>query len=226
LWTIQRMSSIADWHPVLAAGELRAGQTIVAARVLGQDLALWRSAAGQVQAWEDRCPHRGVALSLGRIAGGDRLACAYHGWEYAAGSGRCVVIPALPDLPVPGKVGVTTFATQERQGMVWVHSKAPSGNDPPPATLAAPALFLRSMAVNADVATVAAVLAGRGFHQLAPWQWSGPLADQTVQAFTLAATPALCLLHLACVNHPRPQGLPALFGAARLLRSAIETGAS
>lgn len=40
----------AQWHPVLPAHALRAGNNVLACTVVGQDLALWRSASGQVQA--------------------------------------------------------------------------------------------------------------------------------------------------------------------------------
>jgi phenylpropionate dioxygenase-like ring-hydroxylating dioxygenase large terminal subunit len=48
------------WHPVaLAAG---VGDAPVPARLLGEDLVLWRDAQGRVHAWQDRCPHRGAQL--------------------------------------------------------------------------------------------------------------------------------------------------------------------
>ena len=71
------------WHPVLAADALPAGEPR-AARLLGDDLVLWRDANGAPQAWADRCPHRGTRLSLGRVvqgADGARLECPYHGWQ-------------------------------------------------------------------------------------------------------------------------------------------------
>ena len=40
-----------------------------------------------VRAYEDRCAHKGVALSGGRLAGA-RLVCAAHQWEYDVASGR------------------------------------------------------------------------------------------------------------------------------------------
>ena len=40
-----------------------------------------------VHAYEDRCLHKGVALSSGRLSG-TRLVCAVHAWEYDAASGR------------------------------------------------------------------------------------------------------------------------------------------
>jgi toluene monooxygenase system ferredoxin subunit len=41
---------------------------------------------GVVCAYEDRCRHRSLPLSLGKLAGG-RLVCAAHGWEYDACTG-------------------------------------------------------------------------------------------------------------------------------------------
>ena len=40
-----------------------------------------------VRAYEDRCRHKGVALSAGRLSG-TRLACSVHAWEYDVASGQ------------------------------------------------------------------------------------------------------------------------------------------
>jgi nitrite reductase/ring-hydroxylating ferredoxin subunit len=40
-----------------------------------------------VRAYEDRCLHKGVALSAGRLSG-TRLVCSVHAWEYDAASGQ------------------------------------------------------------------------------------------------------------------------------------------
>jgi len=105
----------ALWHPVASAADV--GAAPAAARLLGEDLALWRAAAG-VQAWADRCPHRGTRLSLGRIAG-DRLECPYHGWQFRAG-GQCVAIPALPEFTPTATHAARAFAVREAYGLVWV----------------------------------------------------------------------------------------------------------
>jgi toluene monooxygenase system ferredoxin subunit len=44
-----------------------------------------------VRAYEDRCAHKGVALSAGRLVG-TRLTCSAHGWEYDVSVG-CGVNP-------------------------------------------------------------------------------------------------------------------------------------
>ena len=81
----------ACWHPVAFAADL-ADQPLPA-DLLGEPLVLWRGRDGSLRVLSDLCVHRGTALSLGRIDGGE-LVCAYHGWRYAA-DGRCVAIPQL-----------------------------------------------------------------------------------------------------------------------------------
>lgn len=114
------------WHPV-AGSEAIAAQP-VPARLLGEDLVLWRDAAGTVHAWPDRCPHRGARLSLGRVEG-NHLECPYHGWQFAP-SGQCVHVPALPSFTPPATHCVQGFEAREAYGLVWVRL-APGGMDLP-----------------------------------------------------------------------------------------------
>lgn len=221
------MTKPLDWYPAMPAQALPAAGPVLAALVHGQDLALWRSDSGDVQAWEDRCPHRGVALSLGRVLG-DRLACAYHGWEYAAGDGRCVAIPAMPRQPVPGKVCVNTFAAAERGGMVWVAPALTPPRTPPPvdANDTTPH-FIRSVAISAPWTTVEAVLATQPlFTAAGPCQWRGEWAGHSgLLLWTLDAAPDWCLLHVASTTPPALTQLHSLFGALRLLREHLQTAA-
>ncbi|WP_393939880.1 Rieske 2Fe-2S domain-containing protein [Piscinibacter sakaiensis] len=79
---------------------------------------LWRAADGRLQAADDRCPHRGTRLSLGRVVDG-ALECPYHGWQFGDG-GRCVRIPAAPGFEPPAGHGLGSHAVQERHGLVWL----------------------------------------------------------------------------------------------------------
>jgi phenylpropionate dioxygenase-like ring-hydroxylating dioxygenase large terminal subunit len=115
-----------DWHPVaaaLAAGSMRA------VRLLEHELVVWRSADGAVHAWEDRCPHRGARLSLGRIAA-DRVVCAYHGWQFDA-AGQCRLQPAQPHDVPPQAACTRRFHAREAYGMVWVCLGEPARDLPP-----------------------------------------------------------------------------------------------
>lgn len=215
------MSASPHWHPVAAAQNLRAGENAIATLLCDRPLVLWRSAGASVQAWEDRCPHRGVPLSLGRVHG-DRLACAYHGWQYAAHDGRCVAIPAMPDQSVPGKVCVKTYPAQDCQGLVWVRLAQTTDDVPPPDTQPQSGCFLRSLGVDRPIARVDAALVDAGFSRLAPHIWQGELDDAPVRLYVQTASAQWSVLHLFSVPLPTDAQRPRLFAAMRGLRAAIE----
>jgi phenylpropionate dioxygenase-like ring-hydroxylating dioxygenase large terminal subunit len=103
------------WLPVARSEDL-ADDRPIQGRLLDIDLVLFRTAAGPVVA-EDRCPHRGAALSMGRIVEG-QLECPYHGWRFRGGDGRCTLVPSLPG-GAPPRVGLVTRRAAERYGFVW-----------------------------------------------------------------------------------------------------------
>lgn len=119
-------------HAVAASAAIARGQ-VIAVNCAGRDHAVWRDADGALHAHPDRCPHRGMPLSLG-VVRGDRLHCAYHGWAFD-GSGACRAIPAQADLEPPRGVALSTRAVQERDGVVWldVDAEAPGSSHEPPA---------------------------------------------------------------------------------------------
>jgi phenylpropionate dioxygenase-like ring-hydroxylating dioxygenase large terminal subunit len=143
------------WHPVaLSAGLAEAPQ---AAQLLGERLVLWRDAAGAVQAWSDRCPHRGASLALGcvqRGAGAALLECPYHGWRFDSAA-QLVAVPALPGFVPPAAHRATAFSALERYGLVWVRLAA-AGEAAPPAFAAEGEPRLRKVNCGPyDVATSA-----------------------------------------------------------------------
>lgn len=67
---------------------------------------------------EDRCAHRGAALSLGKVCG-DAIECRFHGFRFAH-DGRCVRVPAEgDDWPIPGHFRVETWPVVEVDDYVW-----------------------------------------------------------------------------------------------------------
>jgi phenylpropionate dioxygenase-like ring-hydroxylating dioxygenase large terminal subunit len=107
---------VNEWHVVARSGDLGVGQPL-RARLLGEDLVLWRT-GDRLMVWQDLCVHRGTRLSLGKIEN-DLLECAYHGWTYNA-DGQCVRIPAHPEQTPPIKARVQSYRSQERYGWIWV----------------------------------------------------------------------------------------------------------
>lgn len=102
------------WYVAAAGHELE--QPWVARRVLGQALVLMRTAAGEVTALADACPHRYLPLSKGRRVG-DALRCGYHGMEFDA-TGRCTLIPGQEK--IPAAASVQRYPAVARHGFVWV----------------------------------------------------------------------------------------------------------
>jgi phenylpropionate dioxygenase-like ring-hydroxylating dioxygenase large terminal subunit len=92
------------------------------ARVIaGVPLVLFRS-QGRAAALLDRCPHRNVPLSLGRVLADGRLECAYHGWQFDC-DGVCRKIPGLAADHVAHAARerrAESCAVQEQDGLVWV----------------------------------------------------------------------------------------------------------
>jgi phenylpropionate dioxygenase-like ring-hydroxylating dioxygenase large terminal subunit len=119
---------VHDWHPV-ATTEQVDSQVPLGARLLGEDLVLWR-ADGKTLAWQDLCLHRGTRLSLGKVVEHDELECPYHGWTYNA-EGRCVRIPAHPERKPPTRAQVKTYQARERYGLIWVSLGQPQHEIPP-----------------------------------------------------------------------------------------------
>jgi phenylpropionate dioxygenase-like ring-hydroxylating dioxygenase large terminal subunit len=84
----------------------------------GLHIVLFRDSHGVAHALEDRCAHRQVPLSAGRVQG-DNLECPYHGWQYAA-QGEAAWVPALGC--ARRDIRIASFATVESDGFVWIAS--------------------------------------------------------------------------------------------------------
>ncbi|QDY71068.1 Rieske 2Fe-2S domain-containing protein [Qingshengfaniella alkalisoli] len=106
-----------SWTVVSLSSGLRVGG-VMRSFVDGQELVIWRSASGRAQAWDNRCPHRGMRLSHGFVRG-EQLACLYHGWHYGQ-DGVCSYIPAHPDLEPPKTICTQIHSCVEADGFVWV----------------------------------------------------------------------------------------------------------
>lgn len=95
-----------------------------AVNVSDQPIVLFRDKNGHVCALEDRCPHRRVPLSLGKIIKGD-IRCAYHGWTFSGRTGACANIPNLSaDEAIPATLKANSYEVQEHNGFVYLDNSA------------------------------------------------------------------------------------------------------
>lgn len=118
------------WYPILQSEELPSDRP-VGLTVLGEPLAAWRDANGKPCVVTDRCPHRSMKLSLGRVLKGD-LQCVLHGLRFD-GAGHCVLIP-WEDAQTREAVRPTAQAYPARElgGYVWAFLGHVAAFPPPP----------------------------------------------------------------------------------------------
>ena len=112
------------WY--VAAWEREVGDSPLAVKVLGEQLALYRRASGRYGALADACPHRKVPLSMGRVCG-EAIECGYHGLVFDE-SGACVRAP-FDGLP-PRGARVDAHPVEARYGLLWVWMGDPVLADP------------------------------------------------------------------------------------------------
>lgn len=130
------------WYPV--AWSTRVRRKPVGLHLFGHDVMLIRE-NGVLHALEDRCPHRGIPLSLGKREFAGTITCRYHGWTFDLSSG--LLVAALtdgPDSPICGKVRVRRWTVQERFGLVWIYNGT---GEPPPLETHVPQEWLRDDAI-------------------------------------------------------------------------------
>ena len=103
-----------SWY--VAAWDREVSRSPLARTLLDQPVVFYRKEDGTPVALEDRCCHRQLPLSMGRIEGDD-LRCGYHGLKFDA-SGRCVEIPGQPSIPPQARV--RSFPVVERFNWLWI----------------------------------------------------------------------------------------------------------
>jgi phenylpropionate dioxygenase-like ring-hydroxylating dioxygenase large terminal subunit len=111
------------WYVAGLGGEIT--REITSKRFLGVEVAMYRTLAGEPVAVKNRCPHRSMPLSKGKLIG-DVLMCGYHGMQFDP-SGRCLNMPSMP--VVPTNANVRSFPMVERGPLVWIWMGNPDKAD-------------------------------------------------------------------------------------------------
>jgi vanillate O-demethylase monooxygenase subunit len=112
------------WY--IAASPDEIGDEPLARTFLGEAVVMFRAADGAVAALEDRCCHRALPLSMGRVTDGV-LQCGYHGLEFDS-AGACVSVPGQSRVP-PG-AGVRCYPVVERHNWLWIWMGDADAADP------------------------------------------------------------------------------------------------
>src|SRR5829696_3085732 len=107
------------WHAVAATAELDK-EPVLAVKLLGENLALYKSPNGDLGLMAERCPHRGASMVYG-IPEDDGLRCPYHGWKFSE-EGVCLEQPAEPENSTfKHRVRIPAYPVQEMGGLIWAY---------------------------------------------------------------------------------------------------------
>jgi hypothetical protein len=104
------------WYAIARSSEIKAQP--VGITFWNHPIVLYRDNSNTVRALEDRCPHRQVKLSRGRIIV-DNLECPYHGWQFTA-EGECAVIPDREEEQPPANCRLRQYLVHEADGWIWL----------------------------------------------------------------------------------------------------------
>ena len=111
------------WHPIATSATLTS-DVPHRARVLGEDLVVFRDGEGRPGVVFERCAHRGSSLFYGRIEQ-DGIRCCYHGWKFDT-QGHCLEQAIEPD---GGRrrdaARQPWYPVEERYGLVFVYMGPP-----------------------------------------------------------------------------------------------------
>ena len=118
-----------QWYAILESNEIKKGKIISVTR-MGEKLVAWRNSQGELAVMLDKCPHRGVAFSVGKLIG-NCIQCPFHGFEYDT-SGKCTLVPAIGSNTQPPKaLFVRSYPVREAHGFVYMWWGEPRETYPP-----------------------------------------------------------------------------------------------
>jgi phenylpropionate dioxygenase-like ring-hydroxylating dioxygenase large terminal subunit len=112
------------WYVVAFSDEI--AEKPLARTILGDRVVMYRTSSGKPVVLADRCAHRAMALSQGKVVHGDRIQCPYHGMEYDP-AGACVLVPS--QVQIPRQMRTHSYPSAERWRWVWAWMGDPAAAD-------------------------------------------------------------------------------------------------
>lgn len=109
------------FYPVKFANAItsKSNSNPVSVKVCEKNYVLWKDVSNKIQAFPDRCPHRGAKLSQGKVIN-NTLQCPYHGWCFRT-DGRCIRVPQLNvSSDIPDVCNIASLRTHVHDGIVWM----------------------------------------------------------------------------------------------------------
>ncbi|MBD1922388.1 aromatic ring-hydroxylating dioxygenase subunit alpha [Microcoleus sp. FACHB-831] len=108
--------NLERWYVVAQSSEVK--DQLLGVTLWNQPIVIYRDSGGKIHALEDRCPHRQVKLSHGKVKG-DRVECAYHGWQFNY-EGECAAVPYLAANQKLPTCKIRRYPVREQDGFIWL----------------------------------------------------------------------------------------------------------
>ncbi len=117
------------WMPVAMTDRL--GELPLRARILGEDLVLFREKGGRLGLVHLHCCHRNMSLEFGIVEEGG-IRCSYHGWKYAV-DGTILETPCEPPASqVKNRTRLGAYPVIEFKGLAFAYLGPPPTMPPFP----------------------------------------------------------------------------------------------
>ena len=108
------------WLPLCLSEEVaETDGAPVRARLLGEDLVVFRDTQGRLGVLGEFCPHRGASLSFGRNEECG-LRCLYHGWKFDVEGNAVDMSSEPPGSAMLKAIKQKAYPARESGGFVWI----------------------------------------------------------------------------------------------------------
>lgn len=117
------------WQPVAMRSKVDTRPQ--AARILGEELVVFRDLSGRYAVLNKHCSHRGASLEFGRVTT-QGIQCCYHGWHYGV-DGTVLETPGDPEQSnIKEKICHGAYPAIERHGLIFAYMGPPEEKPPFP----------------------------------------------------------------------------------------------
>ncbi|HUI60344.1 MAG TPA: Rieske 2Fe-2S domain-containing protein [Steroidobacteraceae bacterium] len=118
------------WHPIALSSQVPTPDCPpLWAKLLGERFVVFRDSSGKVGVLGDRCMHRGVSLSLGRVEEGG-IRCIFHGWKFATDGNVLETPNDSAGTYVCKKKKQPAYPVREQSGLIWTYIGPPEKQPP------------------------------------------------------------------------------------------------
>lgn len=105
------------WFAICFSKDI-ATEQVLAKKLMGKELVLWRSSKGEVHLQDAYCPHLGTHLGHCGKVSGEKIQCPFHGLTFD-GEGKCATSIKKVNDALARQIGLKTYPVIEQNGIIF-----------------------------------------------------------------------------------------------------------